>query len=36
MPYIVKGMDMSFSGLLTHCEDLVVLNDKLWEELIKS
>ena len=36
MPYIVKGMDMSFSGLLSYCEDLVLLNPKLKEDLFKS
>ena len=36
MPYRVKGMDMSFSGLLSYCEDLVLLNPKLKEELKKS
>ena len=34
MPYIVKGMDLSFSGLLSYCEDLVILNDELRKELI--
>ena len=24
LPYIVKGMDVSFSGMLTHIEELVV------------
>ena len=36
MPYRVKGMDMSFSGLLSYCEDLVLLNPKLKEELKNS
>ena len=36
MPYKVKGMDMSFSGLLSYCEDLVLLNPKLKEELKNS
>jgi len=26
MPYVVKGMDMSFSGLLSYAEDLVRAN----------
>ena len=29
LPYIVKGMDMSFSGLLSYMEDLVVLNQSV-------
>ena len=29
MPYIVKGMDMSFSGLLSYCEDLVLIHPEL-------
>lgn len=32
MPYVVKGMDMSFSGLLSYCEDLVLLHPKLRHE----
>ena len=26
LPYVVKGMDMSFSGILSYMEDLVCLN----------
>ena len=26
LPYVVKGMDMSFSGLLSYMEDLVSYN----------
>jgi N6-L-threonylcarbamoyladenine synthase len=26
VPYTVKGMDMSFSGLLTYFEDIVMAN----------
>ena len=33
MPYIVKGMDMSFSGLLSYCEDLILNNPILKKEL---
>ena len=29
MPYVVKGMDMSFSGLLSFCEDLVLMHPVL-------
>lgn len=29
LPYTVKGMDMSYSGMLTYMEDLVVLNEPL-------
>jgi N6-L-threonylcarbamoyladenine synthase len=29
MPYVVKGMDMSFSGLLSYCEDLVLMHPEL-------
>ena len=29
MPYVVKGMDMSFSGILSYCEDLVLMHPKL-------
>ena len=28
LPYVVKGMDMSFSGILTYVEDLVKGNKK--------
>lgn len=33
MPYVVKGMDMSFSGLLSFCEDLVLSNEEMKKEL---
>lgn len=33
MPYVVKGMDMSFTGLLSFCEDLVLNNEVLKKEL---
>lgn len=33
MPYVVKGMDMSFTGLLSFCEDLVLNNEELKREL---
>ena len=33
MPYVVKGMDMSFTGLLSFCEDLVLNNELLKKEL---
>jgi N6-L-threonylcarbamoyladenine synthase len=36
MPYTVKGMDMSFSGLLSFCEDLVLSNPCLKKELIDN
>lgn len=36
MPYVVKGMDMSFSGLLSYCEDLVLNNETLKNELIHN
>lgn len=26
-------MDMSFSGILSYCEDLVELNTSLWSEI---
>lgn len=29
MPYVVKGMDMSFSGILSYCEDLVFMHPQL-------
>ena len=29
MPYVVKGMDMSFSGILSYCEDLVLMHPVL-------
>jgi N6-L-threonylcarbamoyladenine synthase len=29
MPYVVKGMDMSFSGILSYCEDLVLMHPEL-------
>lgn len=28
LPYVVKGMDVSFSGILTYVEDLVKGNKK--------
>lgn len=33
LPYIVKGMDMSFSGLLNYCEDLIMLHPILSKEV---
>lgn len=33
LPYVVKGMDMSFSGILSYCEDLVLMNLELRKEL---
>lgn len=33
LPYTVKGMDMSFSGLLSYVEDLVILNEPLRKEI---
>ena len=33
MPYVVKGMDMSYSGLLSFCEDLILNNEVLRNEL---
>ena len=33
LPYIVKGMDMSFSGLLNYCEDLIMLHPDLSKEV---
>jgi tRNA A37 threonylcarbamoyltransferase TsaD len=36
MPYVVKGMDMSFSGILSYCEDLVLNNEILKNELVNS
>lgn len=33
LPYTVKGMDMSFSGLLSYVEDLVVLNEPLRRQI---
>lgn len=35
MPYVVKGMDLSFSGILSYCEDLVYANTVLREECIE-
>lgn len=32
MPYVVKGMDMSFSGLLSFCEDLVFMHPTMRHE----
>lgn len=29
MPYVIKGMDLSFTGILSFCEDLVMLNENL-------
>lgn len=29
MPYVVKGMDLSFSGILSFCEDLVSSNSEI-------
>jgi hypothetical protein len=29
MPYIIKGMDLSFTGILSFCEDLVMMNKEL-------
>lgn len=28
LPYVVKGMDVSFSGLLTYCEEIAKMNQK--------
>ena len=33
LPYAVKGMDMSYSGMLSYVEDLVVLNEPLRKEI---
>jgi N6-L-threonylcarbamoyladenine synthase len=33
MPYLVKGMDMSFSGLLSFCEDLIDLSPSIAKEI---
>jgi len=33
LPYVVKGMDMSFSGLLSFVEDMVVLHPTLKKEI---
>lgn len=32
LPYIVKGMDLSFSGLLSYCEDLVFMHPTMKNE----
>lgn len=32
LPYVVKGMDMSFSGMLSYCEDLVFLHPTMRNE----
>lgn len=29
MPYVIKGMDLSFTGILSYCEDLVISNRSL-------
>lgn len=29
MPYVIKGMDLSFTGILSYCEDLVMLDKNL-------
>lgn len=29
LPYNIKGMDISFSGILSYCEDLIASNPKL-------
>lgn len=34
IPYCVKGMDLSFSGILGYLEDLVIANEALREEYI--
>ena len=36
MPYKVKGMDLSFSGLLSYCEDLVLMNEELKNSLLEN
>jgi len=33
LPYLVKGMDMSYSGLLSYCEDLVYLSPTLSKQI---
>lgn len=33
LPYTVKGMDMSYSGMLSYVEDLVVLNEPLRKQI---
>ena len=33
LPYLVKGMDMSYSGLLSYCEDLVYLSPSLSKQI---
>ena len=34
LPYIIKGMDMSFSGLLNYVEDLIMLHPTLSQEVL--
>eukprot|EP01016_Furgasonia_blochmanni_P049988 TRINITY_DN7660_c0_g1_i20.p1 TRINITY_DN7660_c0_g1~~TRINITY_DN7660_c0_g1_i20.p1 ORF type:complete len:360 (-),score=82.05 TRINITY_DN7660_c0_g1_i20:21-1100(-) len=36
LPYVVKGMDMSFSGILNYVEDIVNSNEKFVEQLEKE
>lgn len=36
MPYVVKGMDLSFSGILSFCEDLVGSNSEILKETKKE
>jgi len=36
LPYVVKGMDMSFSGLLNYVEDMVILHPTLKNELLEA
>ena len=33
LPYTVKGMDMSYSGMLSYVEDLVVMNEPMRKEI---
>lgn len=33
LPYTVKGMDMSYSGMLSYVEDMVVVNEPLRKEI---
>lgn len=34
LPYIIKGMDMSFSGLLNYVEDLIMLHPVISQEVL--
>ena len=36
MPYAIKGMDLSFSGILSYCEDLVMMDQKLSKSFEES